>query len=82
MGVLTDGKDWLLRWPRAGEVRSGPVGLLRLPPWMTMNGWFHLYEWLRDTALVFLEGIHSDTDSIRLALSPLTAPPTSATSRP
>ena len=60
MGVLTDGKDWLLRWPRAGEVRLDSYAFTL----DDTNGWFHLYEWLRDTALVFLEGIHSDTDSI------------------
>ena len=33
MGVLTDSKDWLLRWPRAGEVRSGWTPTPS--PWMT-----------------------------------------------
>ena len=29
-----------------------------------MDGWFHLYEWLRDTALVSAEGIRPTRDSI------------------
>ena len=61
MGVLTDGKRWLLRWPGAGQVR------LTRPYAFTMDdsdGWFHLYEWLRDTALVSLEDVVPDRDSI------------------
>ena len=49
-----------LRWPRADEVRLDSYAFTL----DDTDGWFHLYEWLRDTALVFLEGIHSDTDSI------------------
>ena len=61
MGVLTDGKRWVLRWPGAG-----PVQMVR-PYAFTLDdpdGWFHLYEWLRDTALVSIEGILPDRDSI------------------
>ena len=61
MGVLTDGKRWLLRWPGAGQVR------LTRPYAFTLDdsdGWFHLYEWLRDTALVSLEDVVPDRDSI------------------
>ena len=61
MGVLTDGKRWLLRWPGAGQVRlTRPYAFTLDDP----DGWFHLYEWLRDTALVSLEGILPDRDSI------------------
>ena len=61
MGVLTDGKRWQLRWPGAGEVR------LTLPYAFTLDepdGWFPLYEWLRDTALVSLEGVTPDGEGI------------------
>ena len=47
MGVLTDGKHWLLRWPNAGPVK--PV----LPYAFTFDDpdrWFTLFEWLRDNA--------------------------------
>ena len=61
MGVLTDGKRWLLRWPGAGQVRlTRPYAFTLDDP----DGWFHLYEWLRDTALVSLEDVVPDRDSI------------------
>ncbi len=61
MGVLTDGRRWLLRWPGAGDVR------LTRPYTFTLDGpdgWFPLYEWLRDSALVSLEGMSPDRDGI------------------
>ena len=61
MGVLTDGKRWLLRWPGAGEVR-----LIR-PYAFTLDkpdGWYPLYAWLRDLALVSLEGVSPDREGI------------------
>ena len=48
MGILTDGKHWLLRWPNAG-----PVKLVR-PYAFTLEDperWPLLYEWLRDNVL-------------------------------
>ena len=61
MGVLTDGKRWLLRWPGAGEVRlTRPYAFTLDEP----DGWFLLYEWLRDTALVSLEGVSPDREGI------------------
>ena len=67
MGVLTDGKRWVLRWPGAGQVR------LTRPYTFTLDdpdGWFQLYEWLRDTALVSLEGILPDREHHRGVLRP------------
>ena len=67
MGVLTDGKRWVLRWPGAGQVR------MTLPYAFTLEDpdeWFLLYEWLRDRALVSLEGILTDKDSIREHFGP------------
>ena len=61
MGILTDGKRWLLRWPGAGEVR------LTRPYAFTLedsDGWFPLYEWLRDSALVSLEHVRPDREGI------------------
>ncbi len=61
MGILTDGKRWLLRWPGAGEVRlTRPYAFTLEDP----DGWFPLYEWLRDTALVSLEDVSPDRESI------------------
>ena len=52
MGILTDGKRWLLRWPNAGPVR------LTLPYAFTLeepDHWLGLYGWLQNTALVSLD---------------------------
>ena len=55
MGILTDGKHWVLRWANAGdEVKTSP------PYGFTLQDddrWFLLYEWLRDHALVAREDI-------------------------
>ena len=48
MGILTDGRRWLLRWPKAGPVRTA------LPYAFTLDDadrWITLFEWLRDHAL-------------------------------
>ena len=48
MGILTDGRRWLLRWPGAGEPR------LVYPYAFTLESadrWLPLVEWLRDRAL-------------------------------
>ena len=61
MGVLTDGKHWLLRWPNAGPVK--PV----LPYAFTFDdadNWFSLYEWLRDNALNAEENVPPDRQAI------------------
>ena len=61
MGILTDGKHWLLRWPGAGEVRlTRPYAFTLEEP----DNWITLYEWLRDSALVSLDGIHPDREGI------------------
>ena len=61
MGILTDGRRWLLRWPGAGEVRlTRPYSFTLDDP----NSWFLLYEWLRDTALVSLENVSPDRGGI------------------
>ena len=61
MGVLTDGKRWLLRWPNAGPVKMAlPYALTLEEP----DRWIALYEWLRDSALVSLEGESPDREGI------------------
>ena len=61
MGVLTDGKRWLLRWPGAGEVQlTRPYAFTLEEP----DQWIALYEWLRDSALVSLEGESPDREGI------------------
>ena len=54
MGVLTDGKYWLLRGPDVDAINTNyPYGFTLENP----NGWMPLYEWLRDNALKSLDDI-------------------------
>ena len=67
MGVLTDGKHWLLRWPNAGPVKT------TLPYAFTFDDpdrWFSLFEWLRDNALTAEGGIPPDRTSIPARFGP------------
>ncbi len=48
MGILTDGRHWLLRWPNAGPVKATPPYAFTLDD---PDRWFTLYEWLHDHAL-------------------------------
>ena len=67
MGVLTDGKHWLLRWPGAGEVRlSRPYAFTLEDP----DNWIALYEWLRDSVLVSLDDISPDREGIEEHFGP------------
>ena len=48
MGILTDGKYWVLRWPNAGQPKTVPPYAFTLED---PDRWFILYQWLRDHAL-------------------------------
>lgn len=48
MGVLTDGRYWLLRWPNAGEVKTTKPYAFTLE---SAADWLLLYEWLRDKVI-------------------------------
>ena len=48
MGILTDGRHWLLRWPNAGPVKASWPYVFTLDD---PDRWLTLYEWLRDHAL-------------------------------
>ena len=61
MGILTDGKYWLLRWPGAGPVTTAPPYAFTLEH---PDRWITLYEWLRDHALSAEEGKHPSRDTI------------------
>ena len=67
MGILTDGKRWLLRWPNAGPVR------MTLPYAFTLeepDHWLALHEWLQNTALVSLDGVSPDREGITAHFGP------------
>ena len=76
MGILTDGKHWLLRWPDAGEPKLAKPYYFRLDD---SNDGVPLFEWLRDNALFSLENIHPDRDNIAQRFGP-DSPRASATS--
>ena len=61
MGILTDGKHWLLRWPQAGPVRAVPPYLFTLE---SGERWFRLYEWLTSQAFTALKNIPPDRSSL------------------
>ena len=48
MGILTDGKRWLLRWPNAGPVRTSMTYAFTLED---ADRWITLFEWLHDHVL-------------------------------
>ena len=68
MGVLTDGKYWLLRWPGAGAVNTAPHNGFELKD---ANGWLALYEWLRDKALTPLDVLIPDRETIEEHFGPV-----------
>ena len=61
MGVLTDGKYWLLRWPGAGAVKTAPPNGFVLEK---SDDWLPLYEWLRDKALTPLDNLTPDRETV------------------
>ena len=67
MGVLTDGRHWLLRWPGAGPVRTTPPHAFTLD---NPGRWFLLYEWLRDHALFSETKIEPDRAHVARSFGP------------
>ena len=67
MGVLTDGKYWLLRWPKAGPVKIAPPYAFTLED---PDRWVTLYEWLRDRALSAVEQVTPGKESIAQSFGP------------
>ena len=67
MGILTDGKYWLLRWPGAGPPKTvAPYAYTLEDP----DRWFTLYEWLRDNALSAEENKRPTRDTIAESFGP------------
>ena len=67
MGVLTDGKRWLLRWPGAGDVQmTRPYAFTLEGP----DGWLFLRNWLRDSALVSPDNVTLNEQGIREQFGP------------
>ena len=68
MGILTDGKYWLLRWHNAGPVKPVPPYAFTLDE--NPDRWITLYEWLRDHALSAEVNIHPDGPAIAQGFGP------------
>ncbi len=67
LGILTDGKHWLLRWPGAGAVRTTrPYAFILESP----DSGADLYKWLRDEALAATEQTQPDRQSIKARFGP------------
>ena len=67
MGILTDGRHWLLRWPNAGPVKVAPPYAFTLDD---SDRWITLYEWLRDNALSAEENTQPSRDTIAERFGP------------
>ena len=67
MGILTDGKYWLLRWPNAGPVKVTPPYAFTLED---PDRWITLYEWLRDHALSAEENTQPSRSTIAERFGP------------
>ena len=67
MGVLTDGKHWLLRWPNAGEVKATAPYAFTLK---SADVWFLLYEWLRAKALASQRDVLPTREIVAEAFGP------------
>ena len=67
MGILTDGRHWLLRWPNAGPAKLTPPYAFTLEE---ADRWITLYEWLRDNALNAEENTQPSRDAIAERFGP------------
>ena len=67
IGILTDGKHWLLRWPDAVMINTSPPYAFILTD---ADKWYSLYEWLRDNALVVRRDIEPSVEEIEDQFSP------------
>ena len=70
MGILTDGRRWLLRWPGAGEARTVYPYAFTLE---SADRWLPLFEWLRDRALESREDAPVDRAVVEASFGPESA---------
>ena len=67
MGILTDGKHWLLRWPDAGPLKTTPPYAFTLED---PERWLPLHDWLRDHALYAHENVIPSEDTLAERFGP------------
>ena len=70
MGILTDGRRWLLRWPGAGVPRTVYPYAFTLE---SADRWLPLFEWLRDRALESREEAPVDRAVVEASFGPESA---------
>ena len=70
MGILTDGRRWLLRWPGAGEPRTVYPYSFTLE---SADRWMPLVEWMRDRALESREEAPVDRAVVEASFGPESA---------
>ena len=70
MGILTDGRRWLLRWPGAGEPRVVYPYSFTLE---SADRWLPLVEWMRDRALESREEAQVDRAVVEASFGPESA---------
>ena len=67
MGILTDGKYWLLRWPGAGQPKTVPPYAFTLED---PDNWITLYRWLHDHALSVRESKQPSRPTVKESFGP------------
>ena len=68
LGILSDGKYWVLRWPGMGAVSTQPPNAFTLSDG-DQGGGLLLYEWLRDHSQALeARGVHPADDEVRSRL--------------
>ena len=68
LGVLTDGKHWLLRWPNAGPPKNVAPYAYTL---QSADRWGGLHEWLLNDVLVSHDDLTPDQEHIEKMFGPM-----------
>ncbi len=68
VGILTDGRNWIARWPDMAGLRTDAQYAHELK---SADGWLDLYRWLSDVSQALeARGIPADDDEVRRRLGP------------
>ena len=68
VGILTDGRNWIARWPDMAGLRTDAQYAHEL---RSADGWLELYRWLSDVSQALeARGIPADDEEVRRRLGP------------
>ena len=68
VGILTDGRNWIARWPAMSGLRTDAQYAHEL---RSADGWLELYRWLSDVSQALeARGIPADDEEVRRRLGP------------